>query len=331
LSVWHTATTVWDAVFQAGFFSNPAVHSAAIVGAMVALVCGPVGVFTVLRGQSFAGHAFSDITSTGGSAAVVIGINPLAGFAAVGAIGALAMETLGAQRYRGRDLVTGVVLGAALGLSALFLYLSVTGNSTTGAVVTVLFGSIFAVSGGTLPLVAVVGGFALVLIATVYRPLLLSSVSPELAAAEGVRVRTTGLTFLVALSLAVALSALTIGAILSTALLIGPAATALRFARSPARAVGWAVAIAAGALAAGIVMAYDSYDWPPSQQGWPVSFFVVVLVLCAYVLPLTVAQYRRRLARRRARRRAANMAQVTTDSRDEHASAGGSASPIAAG
>ena len=35
---------------------------------------------------------------------------------------------------------------------------------------------------------------------------------------------------------------------------------------------------------AGIVMAYDSYTWPPAHQGWPVSFFVVVLVLAAYLL-----------------------------------------------
>ena len=27
----------------------------------------------------------------------------------------------------------------------------------------------------------------------------------------------------------------------------------------------------------GIVLAYDSYQWPPAGQGWPVSFFVVTL------------------------------------------------------
>jgi hypothetical protein len=34
----------------------------------------------------------------------------------------------------------------------------------------------------------------------------------------------------------------------------------------------------------GIVAAYDSYYWPPHGHGWPVSFFVVVLVLVAYLL-----------------------------------------------
>ena len=33
----------------------------------------------------------------------------------------------------------------------------------------------------------------------------------------------------------------------------------------------------------GILLAYDSYYWPPLHHGWPVSFFVVTLVLLAYL------------------------------------------------
>jgi zinc/manganese transport system permease protein len=286
--------TLLHAIFQPGFFDNSAVQTAVVVGAVVACVCAPVGVFTVIRAQSFAGHALADITSTGGSAAAVTGINPLLGFAAAGLLGGGAMELLGTAGHRGRDLVTGIVLGAALGLSALFLYLSVTNGSTSGAVVSVLFGSIFAVSAGTLPLVVALGAVALVLIGLVYRPLLLSSVSADLAAAQGVRLRTVGLVYMAALALAVALSAITIGAILSTALLIGPAATALRLARSPGGAMAWAAALGTACTWAGVVLAYDSYTWPPTQQGWPVSFFVVVLVLAAYLL----SQLKGRAARR---------------------------------
>ena len=79
--------------------------------------------------------------------------------------------------------------------------------------------------------------------------------------------------YTVALALSVALSALTIGAILSTALLIGPAAAALRLARSPGRAAAWAAGIGVAVTWAGIVLAYDSYTWPPAHRGWPVSFF----------------------------------------------------------
>jgi zinc/manganese transport system permease protein len=286
--------SVLHAIFQPGLFSNSSVQDAAVVGAVVALVCAPVGVFTVVRGQSFAGHAFADITATGGSAAFLLGVSPLLGFVVMALAGAGATELLGAERQRGRDLATGVLLGAGLGLSALLLYLTTTTQSTTGAAVTVLFGSIFAVSTSTLPMVIGFGVSALFLVGLVYRPLLLSSINPDLASAQGPGLRAVGLIYMVSLALSVALSALTIGAILSTALLIGPAAGALRLAKSPGRAIAWAAAIGVVAVWAGIVLAYDSYTWPPDQQGWPVSFFVVSLVLAAYLL----AQLGSRRARR---------------------------------
>jgi zinc/manganese transport system permease protein len=290
--------SVFHAVFPPGLFSSNPVQAAAVVGAVVALVCAPVGVFTVIRGQSFAGHAFADITATGGSAAFVLGVSPLVGFVAMGLAGAGAMELLGADRRRGRDLATGIVLGAALGLSALFLYLSTTTETTTGAAVTVLFGSIFAVSPASLPLVLAIGAFVLLLVGVVYRPLLLSSISPDLAAAQGTPLRLIGVIYTVALALSVALSALTIGAILSTALLIGPAAAALRLARSPGRAAAWAAGIGVAVTWAGIVLAYDSYTWPPAQQGWPVSFFVVSLVLVVYLLAQLFGPRERRRSHR---------------------------------
>jgi len=289
--------TLLHAVFAPGLFSNPAVQQAAVVGLLVAAACGPVGTFAVLRGQSFAGHALADVTSTGGSAAFLLATSPLTGFAVFAMAGAGAMGLAGSQRRQGRDVATGIVLGAALGLSALFLYLSTTSQSTTGAAITVLFGSIFAVSGSTVAFAAGLGAAALAIVASAYRPLLLSAVNPDLAAAQQIPSRLLEAAYMTALALAVALSALTIGAILSTALLVGPSATALRLTRSPGRAVASAIAIALGTSWAGIVMAYDSYSWPPAQHGWPVSFFVVTLILACYVL----AQLRHPRRERRSR------------------------------
>jgi zinc/manganese transport system permease protein len=194
------------------------------------------------------------------------------------------MELIGIQRPRGRDLATGIVLGAALGLAALLLYLDTTFHNTTGAAVTILFGSVFAVSAGTLPLIAGLGAGVLALIALLYRPLLLSCVSAEMAAARGIAVRAVGAAYLLALALAVALAAISIGTILSTALLVGPAATALRLTRRPGLAIAVAGLVGVAAMWLGILLAYDSYYWPPKETGWPVSFFVVTLIFLAYLL-----------------------------------------------
>jgi zinc/manganese transport system permease protein len=271
------------AIIEPGFFSSSSVQFALLVGALVAIVAASVGVFTVIRGQSFAGEALGDLGAAGGSSAYLVGVAPLWGFVAISVTAAAIMELIGIQRARGRDLATGIVLGAGFGLAALFLYLGTTSQSTTGATVTILFGSIFALDTSILPLVAVFGAVVLATILLLYRPLLLVSTSPELAAARGIAVRLIGSLYLFAMALAVALSALTIGAILSTALLVGPAATALSVTRSPGRAIVSAALVGVGAMWLGILLAYDSYAWPPLHHGWPVSFFVVTLVLIAYL------------------------------------------------
>jgi zinc/manganese transport system permease protein len=285
-------------VFQTGFFESEAVHNALIVGTAVALVAGALGVFTVMRSQSFAAEAFGDIGTTGGSGAFLIGVGPLIGFLVFGVLAAGAMELLGIQRARGRDLATGIVLGAALGLAALILYLDSTIHDTTGAAVTILFGSIFTIPSSTIPLVVALAGVVVAILLVIHRPLLLSTVSPEIAAARGVPVRLLGATYLLALATAVALCALTIGSILSTALLIGPAAAALRTTRRPGRAVLLASLLGVVAVWLGIVLAYDSYYWPPRGDTWPVSFFVVTIVFVVYLLSGVPAWRERRRANR---------------------------------
>ena len=288
--------SILQAVFGPGFFASAPVRVALLAGGMAGLVSSVVGIFAVMRGQSYAGHALADISVTGGAASYLVGITPLWGFAGVGVAAAAAMDLIGVQRRRGRDLATGVVRGAALGLAALFLYWGTTSTSTTGATVTVLFGSIFTISTSTAAVAALLGAIALGIVAGLYRPLLLSSASPELAFARGIPVRATGALCLVAIALAVSLSALTIGAILSTALLVGPAAAGLRLTSKPGVAILWSVVIGLAATWLGVLLAYDSYYWPPAHQGWPVSFFVVALVLVAYLL--SYARKPRRLAPR---------------------------------
>jgi zinc/manganese transport system permease protein len=284
-------------LFAPGFFQSEVVGTAIGVGTLAAIVTGVVGVFTVMRGQSFAGEAFGDMGATGGSGAFLVGIGPLWGFVVGNVIAAGAMEMIGIQRARGRDLATGIVLGSGIGLAALFIYLYTNDHSTTGETVTILFGSVFAIPSATFPAIALLSAGVLVLTLTLYRPLLLSSVSSEMAAARGIPVRAIGALHLLALALATALAAITIGTILSTALIVGPAAAALRLTKRPLVAMLTAAGIGVGTMCLGIVLAYDSFTWPPAGRGWPVSFFVVALVFIAYLLSGVPAATDRRRSR----------------------------------
>ena len=49
----------------------------------------------------------------------------------------------------------------------------------------------------------------------------------------------------------------------------------------------------------GILLAYDSFYWPPVQHGWPVSFLIVAVVFVLYLFAfgLTAGRRRRPVAR----------------------------------
>jgi zinc/manganese transport system permease protein len=115
-----------------------------------------------------------------------------------------------------------------------------------------------------------------------YRPLLMSSFDSELAKVKGVPVRLVGAANMLMLALAVSLSAITVGAVLSTALLIGPGSTAVRLTKRPSMALLAACSIGVICVWLGIVLSYDSSSWP-GHHGWPVSFSVVAVIFVFYL------------------------------------------------
>lgn len=280
---------LWMLFGNSGFFGSEPVQTALIVGTCAALVSALIGMFTILRGNAFAGHALADVSSAGGAASLLLGVSPLLGFLGMAWIAAFGMEFLGVRKVRERDLATGIVLGAGLGLSALLLYLDVTTTSTTGAAVSVMFGSMFAIPRSLVGPALMASAAVFLLAGLLYRPMLLTAVDPDLAAARGISPRWIGLLQLLTLGLAVAVCALAIGAVLATALLIGPAGAAIRLSRRPAQAIFWASVIGLTAVWGGIWMAYESYYWF-SGNAWPVSFFVVTLVFLFYLVAVLVAR-----------------------------------------
>jgi zinc/manganese transport system permease protein len=284
-------------LFAHGLLTSATVQTALIVGCFVAFITGVVGVFTVIRGQSFAGHALADLGAVGGSGAFLIGISQLWGFVGAGIIAAVLMELVGVKRLQGRDVATGIVFGSGLGLTALFLYWDTTIANTSNAAISVLFGSLFVIDTSLVPTVVILSVVALLLIVAIYRWLLLDAVNQDMATVRGVPVRLTGIVFLIALALAVELSSLTIGAILSTALLIGPAAISLRLTKRIGIAVIASGLIGVAATAVGIVISYDSYYWFGTHQNWPVSFCIVALIFISYVLTGAAIAIRDRITR----------------------------------
>src|SRR5437763_14378279 len=88
-------------------------RQAFLAGTVLSLVAGLVGYFVVLRHQTFAGEALSDVAFTGALGGAAFGINPLASLRVTTVAVALAMGGLG-ERLRGRDVAIGIVLSWVL-------------------------------------------------------------------------------------------------------------------------------------------------------------------------------------------------------------------------
>ena len=247
------------------------VHTALLAGAVVAITAGAIGTFVVTRGASFAVHAISELGFTGAAGALVVGLDPVIGMLG----GSLAVGlVLGLLSLRGRerDSAIGAVLAFGLGVGVLFLSLY-QGYATEAT--NLLFGSIVGVSDHQLGVLAAVGAIVLVGIGALYRPLLFSSVDPEVAAARGVPLRALSVAMFLLLALTTAEAIQVVGVLLVLTLVITPAAAAQRLTVRPGLAVVLSIAIALVATEGGILLSLE--------KSWPTSFFISAISFAVYL------------------------------------------------
>src|SRR6201987_2492080 len=164
-----------DAMFTYDFSQN-----AFAAAGIVAVVCGLVGFFLVLRAQTFAGHALSHVGFAGATGAVLLGISPLWGLVALTLLAGIFMGLLG-ERLHQRDVAIGIVLAFMLGLGLLFLHFFTAYAMQATAL---LFGNVLAVDVRRVWTLRGVGVVMVAALAIISRPLLFASLQPELAEAK---------------------------------------------------------------------------------------------------------------------------------------------------
>jgi zinc/manganese transport system permease protein len=230
-------------------------------GTIVAILAGVVGFFVVLRAASFAAHAIPNGAFAGAAGANLVGVNPLVGLISFAVIAAL---SIGATSRRTRsDVATALSLVLMLALGAAFLSLS---TEYEPAINALLFGEILGVSSSELLPVLLLAVLCVVAILVLYRPLVFTSVAPELAAAQGVNATFVEISFLMLLALATALTVPIVGALLTFSLMIGPPAAARLLVRQPAGALALSMALALATVWASIACSFEF--------NLPIGFFV---------------------------------------------------------
>jgi zinc/manganese transport system permease protein len=254
------------------------VQTALLAAAVLGLLAGVLGPLIVSRNMAFSVHGTSELSFTGGAAALLLGVN--LGYGAIaGAVVAALILGLLSRRSAEHDSVIGVLLSFGLGVGVLLLwfYKGRTANKfglLVGQIVSTDFTSIALLGASTVLVLGV--------LAVIYRPLLFASVDPEVAAARGVPVRLLSPVFAVLVGIATALGVQTVGALLVLALMITPGAAACRITASPLRATVLAVIFAEVSAVGGIILSL--------APGAPISAFVTAISFVIYLVCWTISQ-----------------------------------------
>ncbi len=248
------------------------VHTAFLAGAVVAVISGAIGIFVVTRGASFAVHAISELGFTGAAAALVAGIDPVIGMIGGSLSVGFALGFL-SLRGRERDSAIGAVLAFGLGVGVLLLSLY-QGYATEAT--NLLFGSIVGVSDSQLRSLAIVALIVAAGLAIAYRPLLFSSVDPEVAESRGVPLRVLSVLIFLLIALTTAEAIQVVGVLLVLTLVITPAAAAQRLTGNPGVAMLLSIGIALVSTEGGILLALE--------KPWPTSFFIATISFAIYLI-----------------------------------------------
>ncbi|MCU1412199.1 MAG: metal transporter permease [Rhodoglobus sp.] len=264
-------TDFWASIFNFSDYGQllALVSNSIIAGAVLGIVGGLIGVFVMQRDMAFAVHGISELSFAGAAAALLFGANVVAGSLVGSLVAATLIGVLG-SRARDRNSIIGVLMPFGLGLGILFLALY---PGRSGNRFGLLTGQILSVDIPQLGALIAISLVVLVVLLAIWRPLVFDSIDPDVATARGVPARTLSIVFMILLGLMVAVSVQIIGALLVLALLVTPAAAALRVSSSPVLVPVLAMLFGFVSAVGGILLAIGG-SLPISPYVTTISFLI---------------------------------------------------------
>ncbi|SMF70004.1 zinc transport system permease protein [Xaviernesmea oryzae] len=248
---------------------------ALIAGVGVALTAGPLGCFVVWRRMAYFGDTIAHSALLGVALSLFFEINLLISVFGVAVAVSLLLLMLQRRQSLSADALLGILSHSAL---AIGLVLVAFMTWVRIDLVAFLFGDILAVTRTDIALIWGGGVLVIAALAFLWRPLIASTVSEDVAEAEGMKPAQARLLFMLLMALVIAIAMKIVGIMLITALLIIPAATARRFSASPEIMAVAASLIGAVAVIGGLFGSL-TYDTPSGPS-------IVVAALLLFILSL---------------------------------------------
>lgn len=249
---------------------------ALIAGIGVALTAGPLGCFVVWRRMAYFGDTMAHSALLGVALSLFFEVNLLVAVFGVAVLVSAMLLLLQRRQSLSADALLGILSHSAL---AIGLVLVAFMTWVRIDLIAFLFGDILAVTPSDIALIWGGGAVVVAAIVWLWRPLVASTVSEDVAEAEGMNPARTKLFFMLLMALVIAIAMKIVGIMLITSLLIIPAATARRFSASPEWMAIFASLIGAAAVIGGLFGSL-TYDTPsgPSIVVAALLLFIVSLI-----------------------------------------------------
>lgn len=222
-----------------------------LAGMLLSLITAPLGAFVVWRKMAYFGDTLAHSALLGVALGIFLNINPYLAILILTLLLAVAMVWLESNTQYSVDTILGIIAHSCLSLGIVTVGLL---ENVRVDLMGYLFGDLLAVN--MQDVLYISGGIALVLTALLrfWKPFISITVSAELAQVEGINVRRMRFLLMILTALTIALSMKFVGALIITSLLIIPAATARRFARTPENMAVIAVFISMIAVSLGLAL-----------------------------------------------------------------------------
>jgi zinc transport system permease protein len=235
-------------IFQYGFMQR-----ALLAGAIIGTIAPLIGVFLVLRRLSLIADTLSHVALAGVAGALLLRAHPLAGALVASVAGAIGIERL---RVSGRlfgETALAIFLSGGFAVAVVLISLA---NGFNNDLFAYLFGAITTVRPADLALIAGLGLIVLIALGALHKELFAITFDEESARVQGVPVDGINLLLTVMTAVTVVVAMRIVGILLTSALMVVPAATALRLATSFRHTLVVSVACSLVAVALGMVASF---------------------------------------------------------------------------
>lgn len=254
------------------------VWRALAAGLGLTIISGPLGVFVVWLRMAYFGDTLAHSALLGIALGLLTEIDLQFSVLVLALLIASALVGLQQRSVLATDTLLGILAHGSLAIGLVAISFR---DDVRVDLLAYLFGDILAVSGRDVLWIWAGAVFSLLAVAWIWRPLLSLSVHSELAAVDGVKVARTKLIFMLLVALVIAVAMKIVGVLLITALLIIPAASAQRFARSPEQMALLAALVGALAVVGGLLASL----WLDTPAGPSIVTTATLLFLLSQLRP----------------------------------------------